>query len=320
MRNQNGDINVESTLGKGSCFIIDLPFQKEVKPDDKKEINKVLQENPINEFINPGNNTETEFLLPGPREYTILIVEDNQDIVSYLEDAFSGEYRVLTSENGKMALAELKKHIPDVIISDIMMPEVDGIELCKIVKSDEKLSHIPIVLITAKAGEEEILSGLENGADDYIIKPFSIKEVKARVKNLILQRERILKKFNAELDSFEPESITHSNPDEVFLKEAMKIVEQNMSNPEFTSKDLVEKLNLSRSLVFLKLKKITGTSASQFITAIRLRTAAKLLKNSSKNISEIAFAVGFNDHAYFTRLFKKIFHLSPSEYARKKMN
>jgi YesN/AraC family two-component response regulator len=227
---------------------------------------------------------------------------------------FKKEYNIYTAGNGKKGLGTAIDKMPDLIVSDVMMPEMDGFELCNRVKTDERTSHIPVILLTAKSGEENKITGLEQGADDYIVKPFSAKELQARVKNSIIQRQKLREKFGKELDTIEPESIAVSPMDRTFLKKAMAIVEQNMHDPEFGPGLLVRGLGMSRSLVHNKLKSLTGQSASRFIESMRLRVAARLLKENNRSISEIAYEVGFNDNTYFTRQFKKAFKKTPTEY------
>ena len=194
-----------------------------------------------------------------------------------------------------------------------MMPEMDGFAFCKKIKTDINTSHIPVILLTAKASDESIITGLDKGADDYITKPFSVQILSARVKNLIKLRQQLQEKLKNEL-LLQPSEIKVSSVDDIFLKKLHEIIEENLSNPELSIEELSEKFFMSRIHLFRKIKALTGESPSSFLRSYRLKRAAQLLKQKSGNITEIAFQVGFNNSAYFAKCFKEQFHQTPSDF------
>jgi DNA-binding response OmpR family regulator len=203
--------------------------------------------------------------------------------------------------------------MPDLIISDIMMPGMDGMELCRRLKTDERTSHIPIILLTARAGEASKLEGLETGADDYLTKPFHAEELTVRVKNLIEQRAKLRECFSKKI-SVQPKDIAVTSTDEKFLQRALQIMEDKIGDPEFDVETFSKEMGMSRTQLHRKLKALTDQSPSDFMRIIRLKRAATLLEGQVGNISEVAFLVGFNSLTYFTRTFKQYFGKTPSDY------
>lgn len=254
----------------------------------------------------------------------MLIVEDNPDMRKYIGRFFNTDYRIIVAGNGKEGLEKAVDHIPDIIISDVMMPEMDGNEFCKKIKTDERTSHIPVILLTARASNESRLEGLETGADDFITKPFDGEELQVRVKNLIDQRKKLQKKFmkNAtkigisELMKLPDSGIT--SVDQKFLQKAVSVVENNIHEPEFSIDKFAGKMAISRMQLHRKLRALTDQSASKFIRTISLNRAALLLLKKSGNVTEIAFEVGFNSLSWFTRSFQEQFGMSPKEYIAEK--
>ncbi|MBN2763007.1 MAG: response regulator, partial [Bacteroidales bacterium] len=251
--------------------------------------------------------------LPG-----ILVVEDSYDLRSFIVQSFRNEYRMFEASNGLEAIDMVQKYSPDLIISDVMMPFMDGLELCSRIKKELATSHIPIILLTAKTLLENWIEGLESGADDYIPKPFNIRILEAKCKSLIENRKRLRKVFE---NSLEPvsEDITTTRVDEQFMQRTISIVENNINNPEFGVQKLANEMCVSRSLLHKKLTAIVDLSANDFITSMRLKKSALLLKKGNMNISEVAFEVGFNDPKYFSRCFRKHFGMSPTEYINNKV-
>jgi YesN/AraC family two-component response regulator len=194
-----------------------------------------------------------------------------------------------------------------------MMPKMDGFELCENIKKDINTSHIPVILLTAKAGDENVVQGLETGADDYITKPFNVEILLLRVKNLIELRKQIQQKYQKQL-FLQPAEIKVTSVDETFLKGLHELVEENLSDPDFNIENLKDKFNMSHTSLFRKIKALTGEPPVKFLRSYRLKRAAQLLKAKSGNITEIAFSVGFNNSAYFTKCFKEQFNRLPSEY------
>jgi DNA-binding response OmpR family regulator len=250
----------------------------------------------------------------GAREKNvILVVEDNPDVRDYIREPLQSHYTVIEAANGKEGIDKAKTIIPDLIISDIMMPETDGYELCGTLKKDIKTSHIPVILLTAKASEESIIEGLETGADDYITKPFSTKILEARVKNLIELRRQLHIKINREM-TLQPAEISVSSMDQKFLKELQEMLEKNLADPEFNVEQLANKLYMSQSTLYRKILALTGETVIEFIRSYRLKRAAQLLKANFGNVTEVAFEVGFSNTAYFTKRFKEKFHRLPSQF------
>ncbi len=311
-----GSIHVNSKVNLGTEFIIKL------------SMNPNLYEQDMNEsFINTDNikayNTK-DFEIPiknlniNAQEYSILIIDDNLDILNYLKDILTEEYTVLQADNGDLGYEIASSEIPDLIISDVMMPGKDGITLCKELKSQITTSHIPIILLTARTSTVFEIEGLKTGADDYITKPFNAKVIKARIESLIENR----KKLQAHLLNkvrFEPTIPTNSETDpnleNAFINKAILLVEENLDNPNFGIDNMVDALNMSQSTLYRKIKSLTGLSLTAFIRSIRLKKAAHLLVISDDlNLNQIAYEVGFNDYKYFKVSFKKQFNCLPSKY------
>ncbi|UCH96264.1 MAG: response regulator [Candidatus Aminicenantes bacterium] len=257
----------------------------------------------------PGTETDVHIR----DEEVILIVEDNDDARDYIRDALEPLYQVQEAVNGKQGIETAGQIIPDLIISDVMMPEKDGYELCRELKTDIKTSHIPIMLLTAKASEESVIRGLETGADDYITKPFNTAILKARIRNLIDLRRRLQLQRKRRLTLL-PTEIPASSLDETFYQEVQDMIEENLSDPDFNVEVLSQKLVMGRSTLYRKILALTGETPTQWIRSYRLKRAAELLKAGTGNVTEVAFEVGFSSSPYFTRCFKEKFHRLPSTY------
>jgi DNA-binding response OmpR family regulator len=256
----------------------------------------------------------------------ILIVEDNTDLRNYIRENFEKSYLVLEAVNGQEGMEECIKAIPDLVISDVMMPKMDGFELCKKIKLDERTSHIPVVLLTARASIESKIEGLETGADDYLSKPFNPQELQIRVKNLIQQRSKLQEKFIHDFwkENKSPNLIIPSSQlstlDKKFLQKALDAVERHISDPDFNIERFGREIGFSRQQMHRKFKALVDQSATEFIRTIRLKKAAELLSKKSGTIGEIAFDVGFNTLSYFTKCFQEQFGVKPSEYPEKYFN
>ncbi len=245
----------------------------------------------------------------------LLIVEDEEELRSYTISIFKNEYRIIEAENGKEGIDKAINDLPDLILSDIMMPEVNGIELCNTLKTNELTSHIPIVLLTAKVGEENEIEGIKTGADAYITKPFNSKKLKIRIEKLIETRRQLQNHFSKTL-SINPELPITSTESE-FLKRLQTVLNEHITDPELTADGFGKLMNMSRTQLHRKLKSIVGMSASEFIRIQRLKLAVELLQQSDANVSEIAYQVGFNTPSYFGKCFKEVYHCSPKEYLAK---
>jgi DNA-binding response OmpR family regulator/signal transduction histidine kinase len=250
---------------------------------------------------------------PAPGQEVVLVVEDNEDTRHYIRESLEPYYRVVESENGSQAIARAMEIIPDLMVSDIMVPGTDGYELCAILKKDIRTSHIPIVLLTAKASEQSIIRGLETGADDYIIKPFNTEILQARIKNLIGLRAHLQDKRKRELELL-PTKTSPSKIDRGFLEEVNAQIEKNLSEPEFKVKQLAEKLYIGSATLYRKMQALTGEVPSSYIRSYRLRKAAELLAGGAGSVTEVAFEVGFTSRAYFSLCFKEKFHRLPSTF------
>ena len=246
----------------------------------------------------------------------LLIVEDNPDVTAYISSFMNNEYRILTAENGKEGLKKTIDKYPDLVISDVMMPEMDGFELCKKIKTDERISHIPVILLTAKADLDSKIEGLEFGADDYVTKPFEARELLIRSKNLIEQRKKLREKFSLLMD-LNPEDIAASSMDEQLLQRLLSIFEDHMEEPDFSTEDLAREIGISRMHLNRKIQALTNLSTNAFIRTLRLQRAAKLLTNDSGTVSEVAYRVGFNNLSYFSKAFRRHFGKLPSEFTEK---
>ena len=234
----------------------------------------------------------------------------------YIKNEFKDIYKVTEAHNGTVGIEKALEEIPDAIICDVMMPGIDGYEVCRKLKQDEKTSHIPILMLTAKSSEQHTIEGFESGADDYVAKPFSSAILKLRIKSLIDSRELLRKKFIkdpfAAIKDFSP-----SKTDEALLKKAYAIVEKNLSNPNFEVNDFAYEIGMSRTQLYRKIDAIAGQSVKEFIRIIRLKKAAELLVTSDMNITEIADRVGFGSQSYFTTSFTEYFGINPSKYIEK---
>ncbi|WP_088654435.1 hybrid sensor histidine kinase/response regulator transcription factor [Geofilum rhodophaeum] len=315
----NGSISVLSNGHNGSRFLVYLPWQAsdfqgaeidELAVFDPEEISGKIQallEEPADKNFFP------EASEPQEDSPNILIVEDNRELALFMANALSGPYGVLTAENGRVGYELARKHLPDLIISDVMMPEMNGIEMCKSIKSNLYTSHIPILLLSAKALLEDQLEGLEFGADDYIPKPFNLSILKAKVHNIIDARKKMRTLFTseAELPSVNPDS---KSLDDKFLAKTYEAMEAHYGNPEFNVELFSEVMFVSRSLLYKKLKALVDLSPNDFITVFRLKKALPLLQSKEMSVNEVAYTVGFNDPKYFSRVFKKFYKKTPSEY------
>ena len=313
-----GKIEVQSEQNKGTTFIVYLPLGKTyLKPEE------IVTETPGEEIQTAEEPSESLQLSEGytPPSHRkalplVLIVEDNRDMRSYMQDCLASDYRIIEAVDGEDGLHRAIDKIPDLIISDVMMPRMDGFELCGRLKSDECTSHIPVILLTARASAESKIKGLELGADDYLIKPFDRTELLVRVKNLIEQRRRLRERFSKDI-SLQPKEIALTSYDEKFLERTMEIIEQYLSDGDFTVENLCREVGLSRMQLHRKLRALTNHSTSEFIRMLRLKRAVQLLQQHTGNVTEIAFDVGFNSLSYFTKCFRKQFGKSPSAFIAK---
>ncbi|WP_109851924.1 response regulator [Aquimarina sp. AU58] len=314
-----GTISVESIPNEWTVFTVTLPIAK--KSFSKKEFIDDSIAISRNEMGNSASEYKEEQTVEADKTNEdlpiLLIVDDNDDIRSYVEQIFTKHYTIVKAKNGKEGIEQAIVHIPDIIISDIMMPVKNGVELCNALKSDERTSHIPIVLLTAKAGDENKLEGIKTGADDYITKPFHEGVLKERINKLIEVRKKLQSRYSQEV-ILRPKDVTITSVEEQFLSRMQKVLDENLVESSFSIALFSQALGMSRMQLHRKLKALTGLSASEFIRSQRLKLAAQLLKKSDINVSQVGYSVGFNDHAYFSKCFKEMYHCTPNEYSKKK--
>ena len=308
-----GTLEVESNKGEGSCFRLVLP----ARYDYYKGMEKVFFESRKEKLEMPEPSNDTIDLagkkIPAKNfRYSMIIVEDDPQIRSYLFDEFSKIYKTYLAENGKEALNLIVKNQPDIIVSDILMPEMDGLELCTRIKANLETSHIPFVVLTAKVEIEHQIDGLETGADAYVPKPFNMRYLKALIKNILEKRSNMFKAFSQK-SIIIPSEFSTNKVDEEFLHKVIQYIESNIEHSELSVDMLAQNMNLSRSQVYRKIKALTNLTANEFIRQIRLKKSLKLLSEGNMNISEIAYSVGFSSQSYFTRSFKEYYGKSPSE-------
>ena len=309
-----GEISVKSELSKGSEFNINLPVN--VKYPKTQISNVAINTDLIENYI---PNVPHKYSLKGEKsDGTILIVEDNSDISDYLKNIFEENYNVLRAFNGEEGCQIALKEMPDIIISDVMMPKKDGLQLCKELKDHVITSHIPIIILTARTATVYEIEGLKNGADAYVTKPFNPNVIKARIKSILNTRKKIREHYQSQVRFGSNNQIkTEETLEGKFISELISFVEENLRDADFSTEDLREKLFMSQSTLYRKLKSLTGLSPSGFIRSVRLKKAAELILNEDYKLSYIAYEVGFNDTKYFRESFKKQFNCLPSEYKKK---
>ncbi|MEO8416169.1 MAG: two-component regulator propeller domain-containing protein [Ginsengibacter sp.] len=314
-----GTITVKSQENLGSCFTVMLPF-KELAPDP---IGNNPDENMTNFFEMPEIETPEEAFPPGAnpdsvvQKQTILLVEDHDDLRSYLKENLEQYFNIIEATNGKSGWQKTLSAHPDIIVSDISMPEMNGIDLCRKIKNDKRTSFVPVILLTALTGDEHQLKGLETGASDYMTKPFNFEILLSKIKNLLAQQASARRAYQKLVKS-EPSVIHVDSPDEKFMHHALEIIEKNIANPGFSVEELSRELYISRVGLYKKMLALTGKSPLEFIRSVRLQRAAQLLEKSRLTIAEIAYEVGFNDPKYFSRFFKAHFNILPSAYQAEK--
>lgn len=300
----SGKIEVESEANKGSSFNVYLPIQSGF------ESGEVAKE----DIIQDGQNidVQSEKDLRANKEYTILLVEDNKEFRYYMSELLSKKYNVLEAEDGEEGEWIATTKFPDLIISDVMMPKVDGLELCKRIKSNIQVSHIPVILLTARSTDESKLFGYESGADEYISKPFNLDILLLRIQKLINEEKARQKSFSQGIN-IGPGEVTITSVDEQFIGKVCAMIRKNMDNPEYSVEKLSADVGMERTVLYRKLNAIAGQTPSDFIRSIRLKHAAQLL-NKGYQVGEVADMVGFNTPKYFTKYFKQAFGVTPSQY------
>ncbi|MCK5148959.1 response regulator [bacterium] len=346
----HGEIEAASIEGRGTVFTVKLPLGSEHLSEDeladssiggettkipsvpldrgKRDLGDGSEPDEVIQLDSQENAPRQNAFLPrggikgGVGEESdkidlpiLLIVEDNSDMRVYIREVLTGSYRIQEAADGEAGFARAAELIPDLIISDVMMPKMDGYVLCEKLKTDQRTSHIPVVLLTAKSGKESKMEGLEQGADDYLVKPFESDELKIRVKNLIDQRIRLHERFTREL-LLEQHGLEITSADQVFVSRAVALIESHIENSELSVTWFSREMGLSRSQLHRKMQAVVNQSPSQFISTIRLKRAALLLRQKAGTVSEIAYRVGFNNPPYFHRCFREQYGVTPAEYVR----
>ena len=322
-----GTIEVASEIGKFTEFKVTLPADIQVFPAEEqrqdKEVPFSLSEpmpsldvSYTEEVAVPPADMDKQDSLEGEGRATILLVDDNKEMVDYLKNNFKSEYITLIAGNGEEALEMMKEQKVDLILSDVMMPGIDGIKLCEIVKKNMQTCHIPVILLSAEGSIEAQAAGIQVGADDYISKPFSMYLLKGKINNILKARQRLRYYYSSTID-IDAAKMTSNKLDEEFITKAIQTVEENISDEDFTADDLAEKLFMSRSSLYYKMNSISGEPPANFIRRIRFNMACKLLLDGRYSISEVSAMVGFASRSYFSTSFKKYMGCLPSDYVKK---
>ncbi|MCS3796204.1 two-component regulator propeller domain-containing protein [Niastella sp. OAS944] len=305
----NGIITVKSEPEKGTCFMVVLPAKKIYEPAVRAAGASITVQDMEEIMAEESKKTD--------KKKTVIIVEDNEDLRFYLKDNLKAQYNVEEATNGKEGWEKIKQLIPDLVVSDVMMPLMDGIELARKIKTETQTAHIPIILLTAMGSEEKQLEGLKVGVNDYITKPFTFEILASRIRNLLAQQKLLQKKFQKQIE-VNPAEITVTSVDEKFLKQALEAVEKQIDNPDFSVEDISRDMCMNRVTFYRKILSLTGKTPIEFIRSIRLKRAAQLLEKSGMSVAEIAYEVGFNNPKVFTKFFKEEFKVLPSLYAASK--
>lgn len=296
-----GKISCESEINKGSTFTISIPYNDEVTEiaaGEEPKVSIIAQE-------------EDQEKSAG--RYSVMIVEDNRDLLDFLKEALEDEFTVMTAGDGMEALKIVEEKQPDLVVSDVVMPNMGGFEFCKALKSDYETSHIPVILLTALSDRADQMRGLGLGADDYLIKPFDSTLLKQKIisiiNNRIKLRDKLLMLVKDELD----EPILSNELNDKFVKRALKVVKDNMSNRDFNKESFAYEMNVSSSLLYKKIKSLTGQSPTDFIRVIRLTHAYELLKSQNLTVTEVSELCGFSSIGYFSTVFRKYYGKAPSD-------
>lgn len=307
-----GTISVHSEEEKGTEFIVSIPICREAYKENQIDDSGTIYTAPPMEFEESDICEDS-----ATKKYSLLLIEDDEELLNLMVKLLRVSYNIFTALSGKEGLAMLEQENIDLVVSDIMMPEMDGIEFCKAVKTNLNTSHIPIILLTAKTMEEDRVQAYESGANGFLTKPFSLSVLHAKINNLLKDKERANCDFKKQL-VFEVKELNYTGLDEKFLSQAVECVNKNLEDPEFDQEQFAVTMNVSKSTLYRKLKSLTGLNTTGFIRNIRIKAACRIMEEKKNlRISDLAYAVGYNDPKYFAVCFKKEFGMQPSEYMEK---
>ena len=317
-----GTIDCQSELGKGTTFTVTLPIYKEAfKPEQIDEEHKIdfnIPKNTIVDFqsIVPDINADTDNNSDNDNNYKLLIVEDNLELLMLMQQLLKTYYRVYIAKNGAEALKIVQTKALDLIVSDVMMPEMDGLELTRTIKGDTNYNHLPIILLTAKTNEEDEEQALEAGADEFLTKPFRLKDLKLRIDNIIENRKRMQIESSQEAgEEVRPKVAKPLTPEEIFVNRVLEFVHQHLADEDYDRDALAADMGASASTLYNKLKAITGMNVSAFIRDVRMKEARRMAEEDpTLRVSDLAYSVGFHDPRYFSTCFKKQFGIQPKEF------
>ena len=309
----------------GSRFIIRIPLgSAHLRTDKLEDVEAVItphtvlvkpEKTDLEEAFEEEEDEESKKAGKSKNRMRILIVEDEEEILSYLKEELEGDYRIMTRKNGREAYDTILADTPDLVISDIMMPEMDGLSLCRKIKQNTNVNHVPVILLTAKSKPEDTMEGMATGADAYMVKPFNTELLKSTIANLIANRKLLKSKFSgAQQQEDKVQKLSMKSADEILMSKIMKVINENLSNPDLNVEMLAANVGLSRVHVHRKLKELTNLSARDFIKNIRLQQAAALLKEKKLTVSEVAYATGYTNLSHFSSSFKEVHGMSPKEY------
>lgn len=313
-----GVVWVEDNCPKGAAFRVLIPAGREAYAHEQVAEEPFPAKVPYRDegSEEPEVTDKLRQQLSGSNSrYTLLLAEDNPNVRRYIKEHLDPFFDILEAENGEEAFSKTVETLPDLVISDIMMPKKDGLQLCSEIKQDLRTGHIPVIIITAKSMVMHIKEGFQCGADDYIVKPFNMSVLLCRIRNILASRER-LKELYGKKFSLESLGIETISADDTFMQKLFEVIEQNLSNPELNVETLCKGVGMGRANFYRKLKAITDLSPVDLIRNKRLEMAAKMLLETDMNISEVSTRIGFNSHAYFATCFKAMYNMSPTEYVQ----
>ena len=319
-----GTINVKNNSSKGTIFEVVIPLGR-AHLSNEEILNDFKTSDDLSQYVAQLETSKIEFeddiedFVVDVDKPSVLIVEDNKPLRSFIKNLLKKDYTIIEAENGEIGLEKALQFIPDLIISDVIMPIMAGTEMCSKIKENLKTSHIPVMLLTARSSLIYKFEGLESGADEYISKPFNIKEFKLKVKNMLEGVNRLKNKFSNN-NTLSPSEITVSSVDEQLLKKAFEIIENNISNEQFDIPFFCEELGVSRTMLFTKIKAWTNFTPNDFIQEIRMKRAIQLLEQNKINISQVSYKVGFKNPKYFSKCFQKKYGETPSQYQNRFSN